>query len=92
VRDWRGLARLVQILTTPVLPGHGSLEIAALTAGVDPRSLRRWLRLTTEMSWVEAVARTGWEWVVEMALRRFGYVERGVTWKVSGERYALREG
>jgi hypothetical protein len=91
VRDWRGLARLVRILTTPLISGHGSLELAALSAGVDPRSLRRWLRLSTEMSWVEVVARAGWEWLVEMALRRFGYVEREVTWKVSGERYALSE-
>jgi hypothetical protein len=91
VRDWRGLAGLAQILTTPVFPGHVSLELAALTAGVDPRTLRRWLRLATELSWVEAVARAGWEWVVEMALRRFGYVERNVAWKVSGERYAMSE-
>jgi len=92
VRDWRGLARLAQILTTPVHAGHGSLEFAALTAGVDPRSLRRWLRLAAEMAWVEAVARAGWEWVIEMALRRFGYVERGMRWRVAGARYALSEG
>lgn len=91
VRDWRGLAGLVQILAAPTLPGHTSLEIAALGAGVDPRTLRRWLRLATEMSWVEVAARPGWEWLVEMTLRRFGYVERGATWKVSGERYAMSE-
>jgi hypothetical protein len=68
-----------------------SLELAALSAGVDQRSLRRWLRLATEMAWVEAVTRAGWEWVIEMALRRFGYVEQGVRWKVAGERYVLRE-
>ncbi len=89
VRDWRGLARLVQILTAPALPGHVSLELAALTAGVDPRSLRRWLRLATEMAWVEAVARAGWEWVIEMALRRFGYVERGIRWAVPTRSYAV---
>lgn len=91
VRDWRGLAGLVQILTAPPFPGHNSLELAALTAGVDPRTLRRWLRLATELSWVEAIARAGWEWVVEMTLRRFGYVERGIAIKVSGERYAVGE-
>lgn len=89
VRDWRGLAGLVHILTTSMLPGNTSLELAALTAGVDPRTLRRWLRLATEMSWVEVVARAGWEWLVEMTLRRFGYVERGSARKVSGERYAM---
>lgn len=91
VRDWRGLARLVQILTAPAIPGHVSLEIAALTAGVDPRSLRRWLRLATDMTWMEVVARTGWEWVIEMALRRFGYVERGLRWKVAGTSYVMSE-
>jgi hypothetical protein len=91
VRDWRGLAGLVQILTAPLLPGHTSLELAALTAGIDPRTLRRWLRLATELSWAEAVGRVGWEWVVEMTLRRFGYVERSAAWKVSGERYAMSE-
>ncbi len=89
VRDWRGLAGLVQILTAPMLPGHTSLELAALTAGVDPRTLRRWLRLATEMSWVEAVTRAGWEWLVEMTLRRFGYVEPVPVWQVSGARYAM---
>lgn len=89
VRDWRGLARLAQILTTPALPGHVSLELAALSAGVDPRSLRRWLRLATDMAWVEAVTRAGWEWVIEMALRRFGYVERGIRWAVPARSYAV---
>jgi hypothetical protein len=91
VRDWRGLAGLVHILTAPMLPGSGSLEIAALTAGVDPRTLRRWLRLATDLPWVEAFTRSGWEWVVEMTLRRFGYVDRGPVWKVSGERFAVSE-
>jgi hypothetical protein len=89
VRDWRGLARLAQILTTPALPGHVSLELTALTAGVDPRSLRRWLRLATDMAWVEVMARAGWEWVIEMALRRFGYVEREMRWKVAGAHYVM---
>jgi hypothetical protein len=43
------------------------------------------------MAWVEAVARAGWEWVIEMALRRFGYVERGMRWRVAGARYAFSE-
>ncbi len=89
VRDWRGLARLAQILTAPTSPGHASLELAAFTAEVDPRSLRRWLRLATELAWVEAVARAGWEWVIEMALRRFGYVERGIRWAVPARSYAV---
>jgi hypothetical protein len=86
VRDWRGLARLAQILTSDGA-ARSSLETSAFSAGVDPRTLRRWLRLATELSWSEAVTRAGWEWVVEMTLRRFGYVEWGVAaMRVSGER------
>lgn len=91
VRDWRGLARLVRIVTTAVPPDHGSLEAAAFTAGVDPRSLRRWLRLATELSWPEVMARVGWEWILEMVLRRYGYVEFGLGRRVAGGEYVLRE-
>ncbi len=75
VRDWRGLARLAQIHTTAGPLERASLEIAAYDAGIDPRTLRRWLRLATDMSWSEATERPGWEWLVEMTLRRFGYLE-----------------
>ena len=75
VRDWRGLARLAQIHTVAGPLERASLEVAAYDAGVDPRTLRRWLRLATEMSWPEATERPGWEWLVEMTLRRFGYLD-----------------
>ncbi len=89
VRDWRGLARLIRIVTTALMPDHASLEAAAFSAGVDPRSLRRWLRLATELSWPEVMARGGWEWIVEMALRRFGYVELGWSRLVAGGEFVL---
>lgn len=76
VRDWRGLARLAQLLAAR---GHWpavSLESAALESGIDPRTLRRWLRLATDLSWPEATRRPGWEWAVESALRAGGYMER----------------
>lgn len=76
VRDWRGLARLVRILTGPHHPDQESLEISAFAAGVDPRSLRRWLRLATDLNWPEVMERVGWEWILELALRRGGYVTR----------------
>jgi hypothetical protein len=75
VRDWRGLARLAQILTTAGPLERASLEVAAYDARIDPRTLRRWLRLATDLSWSETTNRPGWEWLVEMTLRRFGYVE-----------------
>lgn len=74
VRDWRGLARLAHIHTTAGPLERASLEVAAYDAEVDPRTLRRWLRLATDMSWSEATERPGWEWLVEMALRRFSYL------------------
>jgi hypothetical protein len=76
VRDWRGLARLAQIHATAGLLERASLEVAAYDAQIDPRTLRRWLRLSTDMSWPEMTERPGWEWVFEMALRRYGYIGR----------------
>lgn len=76
VRDWRGLARLAQLVAAG---GHwppASLESTALEAGIDPRTLRRWLRLATALSWPEATRRPGWEWILESALQLGGYVSR----------------
>ncbi|MFN8652052.1 MAG: hypothetical protein U0133_09145 [Gemmatimonadales bacterium] len=84
VRDWRGLARLVRIVTSSQQPDHDSLEVTAFAAGVDPRSLRRWLRLATEMSWQDVMGRVGWEWILELALRRGGYVTLGESRRVAG--------
>jgi hypothetical protein len=84
VRDWRGLARLARVLASRVARAAQSLEAGALEAGVDPRTLRRWLRLATELSWAEAGTRAGWEWILESALRRYGYVEHRELRRVSG--------
>ncbi len=84
VRDWRGLARLAQLAVTPGPWRHASLEITALDAGIDPRTLRRWLRLCTDLSWREFIGRVGWEWVLESALRRLDAVEQSPRRKVSG--------
>lgn len=84
VRDWRGLARLAQL--TGGLPREQppSLEFAALSAGIDPRTVRRWLRLATDLCWQQCAGMAGWEWVLESALRRYGYVERRELRRVSG--------
>jgi hypothetical protein len=84
VRDWRGIARLAQLAVTPGPWRDASLETTALEAGIDPRTLRRWLRLCTDLAWAEFVARVGWEWVLESALRRVAAVERTPRWRVSG--------
>jgi hypothetical protein len=84
VRDWRGLARLAQVFACRSARASQSLEGAAYEAGVDPRTLRRWLRVATELSWAEAGSRVGWEWILESALRRFGFVEHRELRRVSG--------
>jgi hypothetical protein len=73
VRDWRGLTRLARLVASLAPGRRPSLEGAALEAGIDPRTLRRWLRLTTDRCWTQCVERVGWEWVLESALRRMGY-------------------
>ena len=83
VRDWRGLGALTRILAGGRL--ERSLEAQAWAAGVDPRTLRRWLRLATDLPWEEVRRRAGWEWVLESALRRGGYVEWAPVRRVSGE-------
>ena len=84
VRDWRGLARLAQLAVTPGPWRSASLETTALDAGIDPRTLRRWLRLCTDLSWSDFIGRVGWEWVLESALRRLGALERSPRRRISG--------
>ena len=76
VRDWRGLARLAQTLAGRSTHAARGLEVAAGEAEVDPRTLRRWLRIATDRAWPEAAAWAGWEWALESALRRYGYLDR----------------
>jgi hypothetical protein len=84
VRDWRGLARLAQLLAARSSRYPTALETTAFDAEVDPRTLRRWLRLATDQSWSEAASWIGWEWVLESALRRYGYLEFRELRRVSG--------
>ncbi len=84
VRDWRGLARLAQLAGSLPTEHPPSLELAALSAGIDPRTLRRWLRLASDLYWPQCAGLAGWEWVLESALRRYGYVERRELRRVSG--------
>ncbi|MDX2121599.1 MAG: hypothetical protein SF070_11165 [Gemmatimonadota bacterium] len=83
-RDWRGLAELARIVAGV---GHGlTLEAQAYLAGLDPRTLRRWLRLATDLRWTEVSRRAGWEWLLESALRRSGCLGRQPSHRVPGLR------
>ena len=84
VRDWRGLARLAQLAVTPGPWRSASLETTALEAGIDPRTLRRWLRLCTDKPWSEFLSNVGWEWILEAALQRVQPVERTPRRWISG--------
>jgi len=53
----------------------GSLERKAAHAGIDQRTLRRWLDRLLGVSIAQALETPGWEWMFELALRRFGYIE-----------------
>lgn len=69
-RDWRALARLVGIgLGT----GRAGVDLAR-DSGIDPRTLRHRLRRLLGIGTHEYRERVGWEWILETALRRHGYL------------------
>lgn len=68
--DWRALVGLLQFEA----PASISAERAALEAGADPRTLRARTEELLGVSAHPALDTPGWEWKVEAALRRHGYV------------------
>jgi hypothetical protein len=72
-RDWRTVWRLVDILTGMHDRSSARGETLAREHGLDPRTLRRWVRHYVGTSLTQAVARPGWEWILESVLRRWGY-------------------
>jgi len=72
-RDWQGVIVLARLLASSRLVSS-SLERTALDAGIDPRTLRRWMRLASDLEWRAVAHRPGWEWLIESALRKAGYV------------------
>ncbi len=70
VRSWRALLRLLQ-LETPI---SVSAEQAAWDAGTDPRTLRLRAEEFFGVGARPALDTPGWEWKLEAALRRHGYV------------------
>jgi hypothetical protein len=71
-RCWRTIGTLSRIAATA--SGSG-VDTLAWRAGVCPRSLRTWSRRYLGLSLREFRVNAGWEWVVEAALRKAGYVE-----------------
>ena len=67
-----------------------SLETQAYLADIDPRTLRRWLRLAIDLPWPVVSGWVGWEWVLESALRRAGCVARPTLQRVSGAGRVIR--
>lgn len=73
-RNWAAIARLTAILRRAgEFPGR-TRERLAREFGVDPRTMDSWLEQYVGLPLAEAGARPGWEWIVESALRRGGYV------------------
>lgn len=72
--EWSRLSELVGWILESCQCG-GSLERKAAHAGIDQRTLRRWLERLPGVSVAQATLTPGWEWILEAALRRFGYIE-----------------
>lgn len=75
--DWRALFRIIQ--ATGRSPLHEattsiSTERAALATGTDPRTLRAKTKELLGVRARPALDTPGWEWKVEAALRRHGYL------------------
>lgn len=70
-RDWRALLDIVRFVHH--VRDHG-VERAAYLEGRDPRTMRTRLERLTRSTIAEARFRFGWEWAIESALRRWGYV------------------
>ena len=77
VRDWSGVAALIAAVAPGPRPIDVSLDRFALERGLDPRTFRRWLRLCTDLDWEAAAQLSGWEWLLESALRKWEYVAIG---------------
>ncbi len=69
-RDWTGLGRVIWSLLQEQRTGRR----VARGRGMDPRTLRSHVQHLAGMTYTEASARPGWEWLIESALRRAAYV------------------
>ena len=74
IRNWNSIGKLIRALCSNEAGRLNSIESIAFEHGVDPRSFRNWLRLCTDLHFRDAAGLAGWEWILESALRRWGYV------------------
>lgn len=74
VRNWFGIGKVITLLADPMAQRCTSLERLANENEIDLRTLRHWLRLCTSLHFGETVQLAGWEWLLESALRQWGYV------------------
>jgi hypothetical protein len=73
--DWAGIGYVVQTLWVAACKGARTVEQAALRVGVDPRTLRTRLQRYCGCGYPQARMCYGWEWIIEAALRRSGYID-----------------
>jgi AraC-like DNA-binding protein len=71
--DWTAIGHVVRAVCSAAHRAH-TVEGVALSAGLDPRTLSSRLRRYCGCSYNQTRTRLSWEWIVELALRRFGYI------------------
>jgi hypothetical protein len=81
VRDWRWLFQLAR------LSGAGQVPIEELARrhGVGARSFRAQVQRYTGVATKSFREWVGWEWVIEAALRRWGYLDKEVSRQIAEE-------
>lgn len=72
-REWRAAART--ILALHKVDSGAKVEHVAREASVDSRTLRRWSLRLLGLPPSKALQMPGWEWKLEVVLRRFHYVK-----------------
>ncbi len=81
--DWRALARLAYVICLPTRSRFERDDLEAIcedsSASVAGRTANRHARHFLAMSLAAARMRLGWEWILEHALRRGGYVSSRVS-------------
>ena len=70
--DWRALAQTARALTW--FPHPTSIEQLAWAFELDPRTFRGRCRTFLGLSPRHALELVGWEWMLEAAIRRFGFL------------------
>ncbi len=73
--DWSCMARTLAVLLEP----DCHLGSSSRLHDIDPRTVRSHVRIYTGLDFGEVLEQPGWEWVVEAALQRWGYVPEART-------------